>query len=554
MASGGEEVSDVADREEQQKNKTFVIEDLRARCEALQNALAVEKYETAAGLKAGSDMSAIYRRHADVTSREAIEFVRAKLAVAEAKPEETAPPKSVIETLSGLLVSTTDDVEKAIAPAPEGTPDPEEAARLRNLLEYQVEEFTGHEVKSILDEVATRESAARVKVGQEELAFRKLAAEVANSDDRERRGQLESAQMAFIEQLTPLYAERIQIEHGIARSFGKENYSDLWQSVSGIDLRALDALFQGFLARTEDMYREAMGWAIRKRTGLALADARRHDVTSLFRGEEFDDFFPKAEIREVPRRFLSEMGVDITAGGNISFDLEPREKKSPRTFCATIEVPQRVVLVIQLEGGRRDWQHLLHELGHGLHFGHTDAEAPYEFRRLGDYSLTETYAFLFQYLLTDRSFLKRYLGMQRPKDYLFLAYLEKLTFLRRYAAKLHYELLLHTGEGVEGKDALYEQILGDALKIRYPRELFLYDVDRAFYTARYLRAWNMEALLTKHLVHYFDEDWFRNPRTGQFLKRHWAHGHRFRVEELAKEIGYGALNTAALEAELARNL
>ena len=64
----------------------------------------------------------------------------------------------------------------------------------------------------------------------------------------------------------------------------------------------------------------------------------------------------------------------------------------------------------------------------------------------------------------------------------------------------------------------------------------------------------MEALLSKHLTHYFDEDWYRNPRTGTFLKKHWGLGQRFRVEELAKEIGYEGLGTAALEEELSKNL
>ena len=93
-----------------------------------------------------------------------------------------------------------------------------------------------------------------------------------------------------------------------------------------------------------------------------------------------------------------------------------------------------------------------------------------------------------------------------------------------------------------------------ALKLVYPKELFLYDVDRAFYVARYLRAWLFEALLSKHLVHYFDEDWFRNPRTGEFLRRHWMLGSRFTVEEMAKEIGYSRLDTAALEEDMLKAL
>jgi hypothetical protein len=214
------------------------------------------------------------------------------------------------------------------------------------------------------------------------------------------------------------------------------------------------------------------------------------------------------------------------------------------------------MLCIAPMGGRRDWQHVLHELGRALLHAHTSAHEPFEFRRLGDTSLSESHAFLLQYLLVDRAWTKRYIGMQKPKGYLLLAHLEKLAYLRRYAAKLHYELALHdAGEGgIEGKDALYEELMRKALHVRYPRELFLYDVDRGFYVARYLRAWLFEALLSKHLVHYFDEDWFRNPRTGDFLRRHWALGQRLSVEETAKEMGYAKLDTAALEQEMLKAL
>lgn len=508
--------------EDRSEKKELKLEEIRARAEALQQELAEEVYESTAGLKNETNVSKIYRRYEDVIARGTIDFVRAKLAAAEPGGE---------------------------------APDPEEARRLRLLIEFQTDELVASEVKAITDEILTRESSSKVKLGEEEIPFRKLTTEIANARDRVRREALEQSQIAVIEGFTPLFAERLGIEAGVARSFGHPSYASLWQASAGIDLADLDRLFQGFLARTEDMYRDAMGWVVRKRLGLNLEDVKRHDLHSIFRGEEFDDFFPKGEMLAVAKKFLADMGVDIAAGGNIRFDLEPRERKTSRAFCAVIEVPRRVVLVLSPEGGRRDWQQFLHELGHCLHYAHTSPEAPYEYRRLGDYSLTETYAFLFQYLLTDRTFLKRYLGIARPKDFLFLAYLEKLTFLRRYAAKLRYELALHAGEsGVEGKDALYEENLVGALKIRYPRELFLYDVDRSFYAARYLRAWNMEALISKHLVHYFDEDWYRNPRTGAFLVKQWATGQRFRVEELAKEIGYEALTTAPLEEELSKNL
>ena len=44
---------------------------------------------------------------------------------------------------------------------------------------------------------------------------------------------------------------------------------------------------------------------------------------------------------------LSDLGIDLRAQENVHLDLEERPRKTPRAFCAPIEVPGRVMLVIQ---------------------------------------------------------------------------------------------------------------------------------------------------------------------------------------------------------------
>lgn len=53
----------------------------------------------------------------------------------------------------------------------------------------------------------------------------------------------------------------------------------------------------------------------------------------------------------------------------------------------------------------------------------------------------------------------------------------------------------------------------------------VYDrVDPAFCVARYLRGWILEAQLKDYLYDRFDEEWFRNDRTGPFLMELWPPG------------------------------
>jgi hypothetical protein len=180
----------------------------------------------------------------------------------------------------------------------------------------------------------------------------------------------------------------------------------------------------------------------------------------------------------------------------------------------------------------------LHELGHALHFANIDPR-PVEYRRLGDPSVTEAYAFLLDGLLRERGWLKRFVGIGQPREVLRFTAFHKLWFLRRYAAKLEYELLLHTeGPGARSREA-YRDLLSDATLVAWPAELYLFDVDAFFYAARYLRAWIFEAQLRELLRERFDEEWYRNDRTGPFLLNLWRQGQRPTIEDLAADLALG---------------
>jgi hypothetical protein len=246
------------------------------------------------------------------------------------------------------------------------------------------------------------------------------------------------------------------------------------------------------------------------------------------------------------------MKIDPRAAGRIRVDDEPRPKKTPRAFVATPRVPEEVILVVRPSGGPDDYAAFLHELGHALHFAYTDAGLPIEYRRLGDASVTEAYAFLFDGFLRERGWLKRFVGVAEPREVLRFTAFHKLWFLRRYAAKLEYELILHA-QGAGTRDA-YHELLSDATLVDWPAELYLSDVDPFFYAARYLRAWIFEAQLRDLLRERFDEEWYRNDRTGPFLIALWRQGQRQSIEELSADLGLGAPSLDPLLAQITADL
>ena len=108
------------------------------------------------------------------------------------------------------------------------------------------------------------------------------------------------------------------------------------------------------------------------------------------------------------------MGIDVAPSPACCSTPSARPKKSPRAFCAPVQVPDEVYLVIAPVGGRDDYAALFHEAGHTEHYAHVDAALPVEYRYLGDNSVTEGFAFLFEHLTSDPEWLRRRLGVEDP--------------------------------------------------------------------------------------------------------------------------------------------
>ncbi len=302
------------------------------------------------------------------------------------------------------------------------------------------------------------------------------------------------------------------------------------------------------------MYREVLAWYLSRWVGAPPREARRHDLVRVFRAPELDRVMPPDALREAAEAPIRRMGIDPAAAGRIRVDDEPRPAKTPRAFVTALRIPDEIILVVRPGGGPDDYAAYLHELGHALHFAYTDSNLPVEYRRLGDSSVTEAFAFLQDGQLRERGWLKRFVGVGQPADVLRFTAFHKLWFLRRYAAKLEYELFLHAeGPGARSRDA-YRDLLSAATLVEWPAELYLADTDPFFYAARYLRAWIFEAQLRGLLRERFDEEWYRNDRSGPFLLSLWRQGQRHTLEELAADLGLGPPAIEPLLAQISADL
>jgi hypothetical protein len=430
--------------------------------------------------------------------------------------------------------------------APEGSDDKRSA---RWLLEWEIESQASKPLAALDEREIEWENAAVIRSPDGRvIQYQAAPIEIANTQDRKLRLALDAARANLVgKEHAPLRRERLEREKEYIESLGVAgDYNSSFEAVTGISLSALAASCEAFLRDTQSMWDDTLPRVLKKKLGIKPSQAQRSDALALFRASEFDDAFPGNHMESVIRRNVGEMGIDPVASGRIIFDVGYREGKRSRAFCSPVRVPQEVYLVLRPHGGQSDYNTFLHELGHALHFAYASADYPFEFRWLGDNSVTESYAMLLDHRMQERGWLVRYtlLGENRVAEFLRTAGFEELHYLRRYAAKFLYERALYSGEVPwEQLPDLYVSLLSNATGFEYnPADAFV-DVDPRFYSARYLRAWQLQSVLNEKLTSRFDVDWFRNPSAGPWMVSElFSHGQRETAEQISARVGGGALS------------
>jgi hypothetical protein len=462
-----------------------------------------EFYLHYAGLKETFDLTPIYERHADLTELEQVKSI-------------------------GLAVNG--------------------GSRARELWRFACEGYFGDLTREHAERLAELEAELEIGLDGDRIPFRMVRPTIANEPDRNKRRELDARSNEILdEQMNPLHLEAAQIVQQGARDLGFPTYLELYRKA--LPSSALDDLAEqcrAFLDSTERLYETNADKLLRRRVGVSLAEAERYDLPRLFRAPEWDSMFPGDRMLPALESTLADLGVDLRSQDNVTLDLEQRPNKSPRAFCAPIEVPDRVVLVIQPIGGADDWHALFHEAGHTEHYAHTSRDLPMEDKRLGDNAVTEGWAMLLDHLIDEPEWLTRRLDFARPTEFAAEGATGLLYFVRRYSAKLLYELEFHAAEDVTTMRSRYVELLSDAVKIDVTPANYLADIDSGFYVSSYLRSWALEAQLRAFLKEKFGSKWFASRSAGSLLRELWSEGQKMRAEELLQEVTGSTLELEAV--------
>jgi hypothetical protein len=202
--------------------------------------------------------------------------------------------------------------------------------------------------------------------------------------------------------------------------------------------------------------------------------------------------------------------------------------------------------VIQPIGGHDDWSALFHEAGHTEHYAHTSADLSMEAKRLGDMAVTEGWAMLMQGLVDEPAWLNRRLDVPRVAEIANAGAVTLLYMVRRYSAKLLYEIEFFQADDPKSMQPRYAELLTEALKLPANPESYLDDIDGGFYVTGYLRSWAFEAQLRDFLRSELGNDWFARRDAGDLLRELWSLGQGPNADDLLRDVTGARLELGAI--------
>lgn len=406
------------------------------------------------------------------------------------------------------------------------------------------------------DALENAELAARVEYRGERVPLRAAQAELAVIGEYEAREELGRLAADVSAGLNPQRLELLRAWEALeAELSGEPDPVARIEEQKGLSLRQLGEVLADAAALARDRYAAMLGrWLDR------LLGAGRPALPSSYHAAYIRRLSPLAHVYTKDRAVeicldtLSNLGLDLGAQPNIRTDLEDRPQKAPRACVIPADPPEVVYLITRSQGGLHDYEALLHEAGHALHYAGCDPGLPYAFRALSrDHALTELYSYIVQAVAREPGWHARYFGLdaaQAAEHAEATLFLEAMLF-QRYVAKLHFELdfwsrFAEDGGTPEG----YAERLTEAVGLAYRSDNYLADMDPGFYSADYLRAWIRCAQLRAHLMRTVGEDWWCRKETGDLLRGLFREGTRPSSEEVAERIGFNPLDVRPLVAEL----
>jgi hypothetical protein len=377
---------------------------------------------------------------------------------------------------------------------------------------------TGIRLEKQIDAVRTRP----FDVDGQRLTLLDTQDAIAAEPDPNRRRRLVEATARVLADLHPLLARYDELMSATGRRLGYADPVRLATAVRGYDVRAAGELAKRLLSSSDALYLSALRDLAPMTLAVPLENLRRADLPRL----------AYACTREVPADL--EVGAALATLLGLGFELNRMPDED------------------RCQGG------ILHAAGHALHQAHTRTQVP-ELRHLGDRSVAEGFALLFEHLNRDPLWLVERMRLPAGADlseHLRLVALCDLVELRTLAANVLVDLEWRSSGGVDPRGA-YARHVGRALGLPLePSDLDWFHAGRTPFmdAADRLRARLLAAQIDADLRRRLGDAWWRSAGAEPRLRDAWALGLRETADELARRLQLGPLDPRPALAKIARAL
>jgi hypothetical protein len=308
---------------------------------------------------------------------------------------------------------------------------------------------------------------------------------------------------------------------------------------------------EDFLKRTQDAYFEVLPFALRQvEATLKPATAAWHDLERACLLPSCFQFFASEHLFSALSRNVSEMFVSPNADGRLRVEVASALSQGPSSSLAVVQVPARVQLNIRPALGFEAWRQVLARWGEGLHWSHVDAGLPVVHRRLGWQNIPKANGALLALSLQLEPFLIRYAGAtaKQSRDLARLTAFSTLASLRISAVKMlaRQEAFLSGGFRASMPEEFAEK-MHQTMHIAFSAQRFAHELASMSVSAGHtFEASALAASLMRPLQERFDQDYFRNPATGLFLKTRSGFGQQISPKEWCLSSSDDAVNSDAL--------
>ena len=479
------------------------------------------------------------------------EVGRARIARLAGRP--AAAPQEIRRAYDHELGRGAIDV--ALEQAETAAPDDADARSGRALLGWLVQLEIDRSCESVDDWLASWRHSAVVRTADARVVpFTSVEREIARETDRPMRLALDAARVTLLErEYLAMAAERLAREREAVERLGiGASLREVGARLSEDDLDGVAAAARGALERSADPWQDSLADRLRREYSLSRGEARPADVVAALDASLFDAAFRASGREPLVRRLLTEMGLGPDLQGRLRIDLAARASGT-EAECVATEVPGAIHLVFGEHAGVDGYRQALHATGVALRLGHVEGDAPFEHRWLGDPAIAAMCGLALAGLLVDDAWLMRYAGLSRTEARRLarITALQTLHDLRLACARfLHHLETMDAELPLGAYQESYAETVGAAIGVRpHAVDAMLASPSVVDPGAR-LRGMQGASELCTELVERFDVDWYRNPRTGPWLRQTVLEPAR---GERAGEIIRGAtLRELSLEGWLAR--